>query len=214
MKTSIIAVLGAGITLLLAGGAAAKAPMAGTDICGANGCVRLAFPDAESFWARSHDAAPAPAPARFYVIRWQWTDDSPEQTAYWIPAGAAVRWDYGGEDIAWADVDGATNARLRRLAASIEPYSLPLPTRVTIGGRDVRAPQTYLRLFRGREVYTWPATPWLQIRIEAAAPSPWTDGRSTFMLARNKPYVIVDHWVYRIPKKLSAEAHRLVALRG
>jgi hypothetical protein len=214
VKRSLLPVLGVAIALLVAGGAQAKAPPAGTEICGVNGCVQLAFPDAESFWVRSHDAAPAPAPARFYAIRWRWTADSPEQSAYWIPAGAAVRWDYADQGVAWADVDAATNNRLRRLAASIQPYSLPLPTRVTIGGRDVRAPQTYLRLFRGREVYTWPATPWLEIKIEAAAPSPWTDGRSTFQLARNQPYVSVDGWVYRIPKKLSAQAHRLVALRG
>lgn len=169
MTRTALAPLAAAAALLLAGGAQAKEPMGGTDICGANG---------------------------------------------WIPAGAAVRWDYGDQGVAWADVDAATNKRLRQLVAGIEPYALPVPSRVTIGDREVRAPQTYLRLFRGRKVYTWPATAWLQIRVEAASPSPWTDGRSTFMLARNKPYVIVDHWVYRIPKTVSAQAHRGVALRG
>jgi hypothetical protein len=200
--------------LLLVSGAQGKAPPAGTEICGVSGCVQLAFPDAERFWIRSHDAWRAPAPARFYVIRWRWTADGPVQSAYWIPAGAGVRWDYGEQGVTWADIDADTNKWLQHLTASIEPYSLPVPTRVTIGGRDVRAPQTYLRLFRGRQVYTWPATAWLQVKVEAAAPSPWTDGRSTFMLARSKPYVLVDHWVYRIPKELSAQAHRLVALRG
>jgi hypothetical protein len=214
MSRPLLAAAAVATALLVSGGAQAKAPLAGTDICGANGCVHLAFPDAESFWVRSHDAAPAPAPARFFVVRWRWTTDSPEQSAYWIPAGAAVRWDNGADGVAWADLDAATNARLRRLTVSIEPFALPLPTRVTIGGREVRAPETYLKLFRGREVYSWPATPWLQIRVEAAAPSPWTDGRSSFMLARNKPYVIVDHWVYRIPKARSAQAHRGAALRG
>jgi hypothetical protein len=214
MSRSLVSAVAVATALLLSAGAQAKAPLSGIDICGVTGCVRLGGSDGQSFFLRSHENAPAPAPARFYVIHWRWTADSPEQSAYWIPARASARWDYGDQGVAWGSVEAPTNKRIRQLVASIEPFALPTPTRVTIGGRDVRAPETYLRLFRGRQVYSWPAIRWLQIRIEDEQQSPWTDGRSKLMLAQNKPYVIVDHWVYRISKKMSAQAHRLVPLRG
>src|SRR5207244_6705276 len=100
-------------------------------------------------------------------------------TAYYVPSRSALRWTVQGApetSTSWREVEPGAVAVLARAARGLTPLAPPTPTRVTVGGRVVHAPATYLRLFKGVPVWKWPATAWLRVTFESAAPGPWTDG--------------------------------------
>jgi hypothetical protein len=217
MARTGLALLAVAGTFLLAAGAQAKAPPDGIDVCGAGGaCAHLAWGDAEQFWIRTHESGGADraAPGPFYLLRWHWTPGV-EESAYLVPGALAVRWNSGdGHPAAWSGIDRSAVDLARRAAAAIEPYATPTLTRVTVGGRAVREPQTYLRILSGKPSWAWITGRWLRVTFESASPSPWTDGSSIVRLSRTKPYVSIDGWFYKLPKDVAARARRGLALRG
>ena len=93
-----------------------------------------------------------------------------------------------------------------RVRHGLEPLRLQL-TRVTVGGRPVRAPATYVRLFRrGRWMPGSSATHWLRVRFESAVPSPWTDDVAEYLLSRRGRDLVVDVDVLRIPAAVAQRA--------
>jgi hypothetical protein len=217
MTRTGLALLAAAGTFLLATGAQAKAPPDGIDVCGAGGaCAHLAWGDAEQFWIRTHESSgpDRAAPGPFYVLRWHWTPGV-EESAYLVPGSLAVRWNSGnGHAAAWSGIDRSAVDLALRAATGIQPLATPTLTRVTVGGREVRAPQTYLRLLNGKPTWSLVGGRWLSVTFESASPSPWTDGSSIVRLSRTKPYVSIDGWLYKIPKDVAARARRGLALRG
>src|SRR5438552_2890122 len=76
-----------------------------------------------------------------------------------------------------------------------------------VGGRPVRAPATYVRLFRrGRWMPGSSATHWLRVRLESAVPSPWTDDVAEYLLSRRGRDLVVDVDVLRIPAAVAQRA--------
>jgi hypothetical protein len=222
MRCTGLALLAGAALLLLSGAAQAKAPPDGIEICGPNACAHLGLADAEQFWVRSHDSGRPVAAGPFYVFRWHWPGGA-DETAYLVPGGRAIRWRTTGAhairpsrvmspDVTWTGVQTSAIALVKQAAAGVQPYPAPTLTRVTVAGREVRAPQTYLRLLRGKPTWLWPATPWLRVTLESAAPSPWTDGVTTVQLARVGSYVSIDSWVYRVPKSVAQRARRGLSL--
>jgi hypothetical protein len=212
MTRTGLALLAAASALLLSGAAQAKAPPGGIDVCGPSACAHLA--DAEQFWVHSHSSSGASlaAPGPFYILRWHWIA-AEEETAYLIPGALAVRWNSGtGHTSAWSGVDKSAMGLVENVAAGIEPYSTPTLTRVTVGGRVVRAPQTYLRLLRGKPAWSWITGRWLDVTFESASPSPWTDGTSIVRLSRSRPYVSIDGWFYKLPRDVAVRARRGLSL--
>jgi hypothetical protein len=214
MTRTALALLAVAGAFLLAGGAQAKAPPDGIDVCGASACVHLEWTDAEQLWTRLQEERRPVGAGPFYVLRWRWPAE-PDQTGYFIPGAKAIRWAVdSGRRVSWNRVDPSLSEVLTRAAPGVEPYPTPIITRVTVGGRQVRAPQTYLRLLEGRATTLWPAGSWLTVKFESAVASPWTDGGSIVRINKRVPYVEVDGWVHRIPKSLAVRARRGLALGG
>ncbi len=224
MTRTGLALLAAAGTLLLSGAAQAKVPLDGIDVCGPSACAHLGPAEAEQFWVQSHEGGRPVAAGSFYVIRWHWPGAA-EESAYLVTGGRAIRWLTAGAhaiqpsrvlspDVTWTSVEPSAMQLVTRAAAAIEPYPEPTLTRVAIGGREVRAPQTYLRLLRGKVTWTWPATRWLSVKLESAAPSPWTDGVTRIQLGRDGSWVAIDSWAYRIPKAVAQRARRGLSLGG
>lgn len=209
MARTCLAVLAAAGALLLSGAAQAKAPPGGIDVCGTTGCVHLAWADSEQFWIRSHTPDGAVRPGPFYVLRWSW-GGSTQESAYYVPSTRSVRWNSGeGHPAAWTGVEAQGAASLKQAVGTIEPYTPPAPTRATIGGRVVRAPGGYLALLSGKRTWLVPGVVgWLRVTIEADTLSPWTDGSSEIRLSKRSPYLMIDGWVYRIPKAIAARARK------
>lgn len=210
MNPRLVLALVLGIALVAAPGAAGKLPLGGVELCGAaDACVRLPDAGLERVWVATTHPGPVSEAAPFYVLRWRWGEQRPAETAYYVPSHRAMRWQVQGPPeirMSWREVGHNAVAVLARAARGLRPLAAPAPTRVSVGGRVVRAPVTYLRLFKGVHAWTWPATPWLPVTFEAAAPSPWTDGRSMIALSRLPGFVAVDGWVYRIPKAVARRA--------
>jgi hypothetical protein len=205
--TPVLAVL-----FLAVPAAQAKAPP-DLRICGASGCVAIAQNVAEQLplWHTMDAAAPG-APAPFYVFRWRWRTTDPEETAFWIPSRQLVRF-VNPNLVSWYRVDmhAATP-----FAAGLAPIAVPKVTRVTVGGRPVRSPATYVRLFSiGRATNVWPAVSgWLRIRFAASGPSPWTDGTANVRISRTANYLLRDDTVFAIPKGIADRVRRGLALTG
>jgi hypothetical protein len=207
-----LAVLAAAGAVLLVGAAQAKVPPTGMDVCGAGGaCTHLDSQQAGAFWAGSIEAGPPTAAAPFYVLRWHF-DTEPDQRAYFVPATRGIRW--LRSSLAWGAVSREGSAALTQQLRGLEPNPAPVLTRVTIGGRVVSRPATYLRLLGGKPSVIFPATDWLTVTLRSADPSPWTNGAALISLGKTAPYVVVDGWTYRIAPAIAKRARRGLPLRG
>ena len=214
MRRTALALLAAAGAFLLSGAAQAKAPPDGIDVCGAAACTHLAFDTAERFWVGTldPDAAKRTAPAPFYVLRWHWAEGDPE-SAYLIPSVLAVRWNSGnGHPSGWSGVQAEAADIVAQATRGMEPYATPTLTRVTVGGREVAEPQTYVQLLNGKRTFARVKGPWLRVVFESATQSPWTDGSSTVRLSRRQPYVEIDGFFYRIPRSVAVKARRAQSL--
>ena len=215
MPRMSLTLLAAASAVLLAGAAQAKAPPGGADVCGTSACAHLGSADAEQFWIRtSTRGAPVDTPGRFYVLRWSWSPGE-EDTAYLVLDAEAIRWNSGpGHAAGWGGVDPSAIDLLRRVASGIEPFPAPTLTRVTVGGREVSAPETYIRLFAGKPSWAPVGGRWWRVTFESATPSPWTDGSAIVRLSRSHPNVSIDGRLFRLPRSVVRHARRGLALSG
>src|SRR5262249_19796255 len=70
------------------------------------------------------------------------------------------------------------------MTAKLTPFPVPRVTRVTVGGRPARDPQSYLNIFGAGKVWFSAILPhWLRISFTADAPSPWTDGADDYFIS-------------------------------
>jgi hypothetical protein len=201
----------AAVTLVLAGAAQAKAPPSGMDFCGPNGCAHLDWQTSERFWTSLNGSGRPVGAAPYYLVRWHF-ESEPEQTAYYVPQKSAVHWlTPRGR---WASLGADAAQFLNRAIGTAEPYPVPTLTRVTVGRRVARDPQSYLRLLDGKVSFAYPNTNWLSVKLESATPSPWTNGTALVRLGKTAPYVVVDGWTLRIPRAVAKRARQGLSLAG
>ena len=214
MTRTLCAAFVASAALFAVPGAQAKAPPDGVDICGADGaCVHLTWQQAETSWALWSSAdAPSVAPgpvAPFLLVRWHWPGQA-EQTAYYVPADGQVRQHDSTGLTSWLKVANATD--LRSMIAGLTPYPVPQVMRVTVAGRPVRDPQSYLRMFGAGENWFAAILPrFLRITFTTDAPSPWTDDADDYFISRKGRLLWIDGNIVRIPLPL---AQRIRARRS
>jgi hypothetical protein len=188
MSRTLCAAVAFVAALFAAGGAQAKAPPDGVDVCGADGaCVHLTMEQAETNWALwsppdpYQSARPSPV-APFLVVHWHWPGQA-QRPAYYIPTSGKTRQLDENGLLAWYDLADASS--IRALTAKLVPFAVPHVTRVTVGGRAVQDPQSYLDVFNGGQDWFVPIYPrWLRIKFTADAPSPWTDGANDVRISR------------------------------
>ncbi len=202
-------------SLVLTASAAGKAPPAGISVCGSNACTQLDFAHAEGLFTSaifSGSATRPTGPAPYYELRWSW-DQGNDVTAYWVPDGSTIRMSESSY-ASWHSVDAAATAMLGDAARGLTPFAVPTITRVTVGGRLVADPQSYLRLFQPmKAAFTWPAAKgWLRVRLAGDRFTPWTDGLTDLRISKAKNFVWFDYSVYRVPSTLARRARRALSL--
>jgi hypothetical protein len=218
MKRLFLVALAAAGALFGTAGAQAKAPPDGQQICGSNGaCIRLGREDVQNVLAllsSQYEPATASAPFPFLVVRWQWPN-SPEMTAYYVPATGKVLHVYEAAGARWSSIPGTNARELRSASAELVPFAVPKIVRVTVGRRPAKDPQSYLRLF-GRGQQDWPFSEprWIKITLFGDAPSPWTDATTETFVSRRGGYLSVDGATITIPLQLAQRIRRGVSLRG
>jgi hypothetical protein len=223
MKASLAAAIAAAGVLTVASGAAAKAPPGGFRLCGATSCIAIAD-DAERlaialFYGDARIVAPPnAAPSDFYVLRWHFTDEAPG-TAYYVAASGVVRLGAGapGQFAAggyWLRPNEAAITALSSLASRLEPVHPAAPARVTVGGRSVRDPGSYARVWTVGTLHL-PVHPrgWIRVRFTTAAPTPWSDSMTDVEVARRGGWLARDGTFFRVPAKFAARIRARQSLR-
>lgn len=210
----VLAVVTGGAALAVLPGAQAKAPPDGVDLCGASSCVQLTWQQSERIWVGGRTPVkPVAIPSAFYIIRWRWQAAGPEQVAYYMPAVHVLRWPRGenGDSATWLSVDPAIAAALEAGVAGLAPYAVSPPSRVSVGGKPARGPETYFRLLSGPTALGVPAgTIWVEIKMRTDEPGPWTDGVNQIQISAGgrSRLVSFDGWSHRVPWRIANRARR------
>jgi hypothetical protein len=185
------------VVALAAAAPAQAKEIASVKLCGASGCATVpgsefAGPHDESspLWSGQTIAWPAvPAPYyRVVVVVGSPGDRVLGRADLWyVPAQAKITMarEARQQALAWVRVGGAWKAGLDRLARDVDPYAIPRVTRVTVGGRPVDDPQSYLALWTLRGKPTgYPLAAGRPIVFTSTSRSPWTDGNALLVWPR------------------------------
>ena len=228
MRRAAIAALLAASFLVVTAGAEAKGPPAGFELCGSNGCATIGMSDGEPlaislfFGGGSVEVrTPMATPAPFYSLRWSYQQEQ-VHTAYFVPDLNMIR--FVGDSasatvdprgaIHWLRLDAQARGILDRIATALQPTPAPSPSTVTVGGKAVQDPASYLRLWSvGKPTYSWPLSGFVKIKITCDVASPWTDESAHLSIARRGPFLLRDSTVLRIPAKLAQHVRARVSLR-
>jgi len=228
MRRAAIAALLAASFLVVTAGAEAKGPPAGFELCGSNGCATIGMNDGEPlaislfFGGGSVEVrTPMATPAPFYSLRWSYQQEQ-VHTAYFVPDINMIR--FVGDSasatvdprgaIHWLRLDAQARGILDRIATALQPTPAPSPSTVTVGGKAVQDPASYLRLWSvGKPIYKWPRSGFVKINLTCDVASPWTDESAHLSIARRGAFLLRDSTVLRIPAKLARQVRARVSLR-
>ena len=228
MNRAAIAALLTAWFLVVTAGAEAKEPPAGFQMCGSNGCASIGMDDGEPlaislfFGGGSVELwTPAATPAPFYSLRWSYQQGQ-LHTAYFVPDLNMVR--FVGDSasatvdprgaIHWLRLDAQARGILDRIATPLQPTPAPSPSTVTVGGKAVQDPASYLHLWSvGKPTYNWPLGGFLKIKVNCDVASPWTDESAHLSIAHRGAFLLRDSTILRIPAKLARQVRARVSLR-
>jgi hypothetical protein len=153
-------------------------------VCGASACVTTTdkaalLRMAESSGPLSPTAAPKPAP--YYKVTFQVTEPGRGTIGGWdawyVPSKGVLSTIGESGSPEWSAFGADSREFARRIVAELTPFPTPTLTRVLIGNRSVRDPNSYLALFDPSwRLTTNFATDWKTIAVTASAKNPWTDG--------------------------------------
>ena len=137
------AALVAAVLLAAAPSALAKGPF---KICGVSGCAVLGPEDQPliRLGNTTGGTLAPPAPAPYYAVRFG--DDVGSTLAYWIPSVSVLRLFTSGPAV-WVAALPAEEAVLRAQTAGLQPYPAPKHVAAFVDDGNVRAGDTYLRLY-------------------------------------------------------------------
>lgn len=201
------------VAALLLGAAPAQAKeLLGAQLCGPDGCAtqRVAMllegPNGP-FGGELADAAKPGDWYRGYLLAGDRGKVAGKLPFYYVPgAGGGLIVEPGryGQVTAWTRAHGKLGALVAALAQRIEPYGTPHLTSVTVNGRPVRDPQSYLRLWTlGHKATGYPdGIDSGQIVFYSDPASPWSDGNYVVAYAKSS-LLLRDGKVVALPKDVA-----------
>jgi len=195
--------------LALAPSALAKEPKQAT-LCGTDGCATTQDGGTLASFLAQSDVGPPPPPAPYY--RMTVTIAAPPDAGraptfvwWYVPSANAVYRTgvFGEGQETWIRPTPAAAELLRRTVREVKPFATPDPTRVTVGGKTVDDPTSYLRLFTqqsvGKRIPS--AGDWQEIRFLGPR-SPWTDGTLTMSYSKHDGLLLRGGEVITLPAAL------------
>ena len=192
--------------------------------CGASGCKAIKDPRLLRGLIRAVEAqgepvsVPTPAPAPFLRLDFWVRGDGaagPSFVQYYAPSRGLVA--LNTDPGAWTWVrPGALVPLLDRVTTGVTPFPKPRIMRVTIGGRVVRDPASYARLFMLQgEAGDLPDEPdWKPIVIETAGPTPWSTSAATLEYSATKNVLWRSSQFVNVPSQLAAQLEARKSLAG
>jgi hypothetical protein len=217
-------------------------------MCGANGCRTVdrqlghehsQLLSALSTWPSREGPA---RPAAFYRVTIVARDSrgrslrAESPPIYVVPSALLARNEDGWGGAFWTRLDRLP-LKLVRAARELKPFPAPRLTRVIVGARVAKDPQSYLRLFRlpaPRAPLRNPAGPkpgveqttraivsywervsrhFIPIQLTSRRVTPWTDFHTSLWLGRRQDLIMRDGEIVPIPGRLADRARRAQGLR-
>jgi len=180
------------LLLFLPGQAGAK-ELTSVKVCGAAGCktvtgralLRNVIRVVEAQGKLVRTGTPAPAP--FFRLEFFARGDQNAAlafTEYYTPRPARIAMQIDPGALAWVE-PGPLRMVLDRLTSGVKPFGTATVTRVLVGGKAVRDPASYVRLFSLRTpTDDYPADGnWVTVDVETKGKSPWSTGAATLEYA-------------------------------
>jgi hypothetical protein len=218
-------------------------------MCGASGCRTIERHLGHDHWPllsalSTWPSTEGPArPAAFYRITIVQLDsrgrpdlDAQSPPIYFVPSARLARNEDGRGGIFWTRLDRIPD-RLAKTARTLRPFPAPRLTRVVVGDRVAKAPQSYLRLLRlpaPRRRARDPAGPkpgelpttgevvsyWERVRrlykpvsVFSRRETPWTDFNASLWVGRRLDLIMRDGEIVPIPHSLAERVRRGQSLR-
>jgi hypothetical protein len=181
------------VALALPSTAAAKGPVTALNVCGADGCARVAVPQVlrgpmglEQLMVSASAIAQPPSPRPFYRLRVRFGDAS--LTVYYLPGGALLR------DQDWVRLSPRLSAELDRVVTPFVPVPVRLSA-VRIQGRRVPDPGAYRPLLGHlrpprEDTAAADVTSSVGLYLQTSRPTPWGLGRVVFALYDRRSHLI------------------------
>jgi hypothetical protein len=218
-RTLALAALAAA-ALVLPGTALAK-EIESVQVCGASGCRTetdtAALRVLEGSAGESDTYVGPPAASAFHTVRV--TVRAGEERVTWqshlVLAARVMRTTDEANRAAWRRLPAKEQAAWEGLTRGVEPFARPTLTRVTVAGKAVVDPNSYLALYdiRRRGLVRPGKADWVTIRLRSAQPSPWTDGTNELSYSRSANLLTRDGELVRVPGALASRLERRASLR-
>jgi len=209
-KVKKLMLVTAALALLAAAPAQAK-ELLGVQLCGPGGCatqrsdILLEGPNGPF----SGQLAPAAKPGawyRGYLLAGDGGEVVGKLPFYYVP-GANVVVEPGrlGQVATWTHPDARIATLVHRLAERTKPYATPRLTSVTMNGKAVDDPQSYLRLWTlGEKATGYPdGLGSKQLVFYSQPASPWSDGNYVVAYAKSR-LLLRDGQIVSLPKDVAA----------
>jgi hypothetical protein len=213
--------LAAAAALALPASVAAK-EISALQLCGAGGCRTITDHNAlarfEQAGGDSDRSVGPAAPTPFYllkvVVNTGEGGDAIAWQTYYVPAGRVFR-GVQGNHAEWTRAPEAARTVLDQAADGLEPYTVPVVSRATVGRKVAKNPASYLALFQlpARKARLGVRTDWVRIRLRSAVPSPWTDGKNVLYFSARGRVLLRDGETVRLPKRVARSVRRASAVR-
>jgi hypothetical protein len=154
-------------------------------LCGESDCTTVTDRETLRLVPMGGDTPGAPPPAAaFYRV--ESTVDAESQTirfrSYYVPSSNMLAFFERGYGMRWFPIVGpAAQELMRKLVEGLTPLAAPKLTRVTVGGKPVADPASYLQLtsVRSNGLAVLKDADWMQVELRSTRPTPWTIGPSS-----------------------------------
>ena len=207
-KMALIGLVAAGL-LAVAGTAQAK-EIQSLKICGASGCNEVTDRNALQGWEQAGNTDPdsvaVATPQTFYTVDLAFGDGQQimhRDTAYWLPETNLMRFTSQTRDPWWRLFPGQVSM-FKNVASGIEAFT-PKLSKVTVKGKAVADPNSYLRLF-GKFPYTGIPRGRLHlftIAMRASEPNPWVNGTVLLRYDASRRLLIRSDGYFKLPRSLA-----------
>ena len=209
---------------LIGAGIAQGKELSAFKTCGPSGCISVTNRTLLRSLIHGVEAqgeavrAPTPPPAPFLRLEFWVQGDlaaGPSFVQYYVPSRGLVA--LMTDPAAWTWVrPGILGALLDRVTTGVAPFEAPRISRVTIGGKSVRDPTSYVRLFRlQRKAESFPDEPdWQRIVIETAGPTPWSTRAATLEYSASTNVLWRGSQFVEVPSTLATRLEDRKSLAG
>ena len=219
MKKSALAMLVAAGLIATAGTAQAK-EVVSMKVCGASGCQTSTDADQLRQWEPEGNVVPDSVtftnPQPYYTVELGFGDQDGNvmhrEVAYWLRDPNLMRF-MGQTQDSWTKLFPSQVSLYQKVAEGVEPFT-PRLSRVTVAGKTVSDPSSYLRLMGNFRSTLYPKGKLHLTRIvlRTSEPNPWVDGIASVSYDPKRRLLVRSDGYFRIPQALGKLVMRRASL--